>query len=316
MVKLFVRLFISYASEDESDFAEPLANELSKDNEVWFAPYKLKVGDSLFEKINEGLRTCDYGVVILSHHFFAKKWPTAELNGLFALEEPFRKLILPVWRGLTADDIKIYSPILADRKAADGSTVASAAADLRFALSASDRQRVLSALDKSVRGLVTLTEALHERQNSERLLTNEEGRALVVTATGQLFDTIETAINALVSSSAPALRFQCKRDSAKFVRVDASYQLSLHLSLHLPYTNSAGNCRLRVGVYRDDDRFGHASGTLSAKWTNLSAEEYLPFIRLTGEVMWKRNADEVITGDQLAAKALESLRAALEQAAL
>jgi len=311
-----VRLFISYASEDESDFAEPLANELSKDNEVWFAPYKLKVGDSLFEKINEGLRTCDYGIVILSHHFFAKKWPPAELNGLFALEEPSRRLILPVWRGLTADDIKIYSPIIADRKAADGSTVASAAADLRFALSASDRQRALTVLDKSVRGLATLSETLHERQNSERLLTNEEGRALVVTATGQLFDAVETAINALVSSSAPALRFQCKRDGAKFIRVDASHRLSLHLSLHLPYTNSAGNCRLRVGVYRDDDRFGHAWGTASNKWENLSTEEYLPFIRIKGDVIWQQNTDELITGEQVAAKALESLRAALEQAVL
>ena len=122
----------------------------------------------------------------------------------------------------------------------------------------------------------------------------------VVTATGQLFDVVEAAINALVSSSAPALRFQCKRDGAKFIRVDASHRLSLHLSLHLPYTNSAGNCRLRVGVYRDDDRFGHAGGTASDKWENLTTEEYLPFIRIKGDVVWKQNTDELITGEQSA----------------
>ena len=70
----------------------------------------------------------------------------------------------------------------------------------------------------------------------------------------------------------------------------------------------------RVGVYRDDDRFGH--GTASNNWENLSNEEYLPFIRITGDVVWKQNADELMTGEQLAAKALESLRTALEQAAL
>src|SRR5437016_5801172 len=145
-----MRLFISYASEDGNDFAEPLARELGKNHDVWFAPFELKVGDSLLGKINEGLRTCDYGIVILSHYFFGKKWPEAELGGLFALEESSKKVILPVWRGLTAEDVKKYSPILADRKAADGSSVETAAAALRFAIDASGRQQQLTVVESTI----------------------------------------------------------------------------------------------------------------------------------------------------------------------
>ena len=83
-----MRLFISYASEDRADFVEPLAKQLAESYEVWFAPYELKVGQSLLMQIDAGLRSCDYGVVVLSHHFFRKKWPPAELSGLFALEGP------------------------------------------------------------------------------------------------------------------------------------------------------------------------------------------------------------------------------------
>src|SRR5262245_57367435 len=101
-----MRLFISYASEDRSALAEPLAKALSNDYEVWFAPYELKVGDSLLQKISAGLSSSDFGVVILSRHFFAKKWPQAELNGLFALEEPSKKVILPVWNDITEEEVK------------------------------------------------------------------------------------------------------------------------------------------------------------------------------------------------------------------
>jgi hypothetical protein len=311
-----VLLFISYASEDEVDFAEPLARELSKDNEIWFARHTLKAGDSLLTQINEGLLKCDYGVVIMSHHFFAKKWPTSELNGLFALEEPSRKLILPVWRGLTPEDVKRYSPILADRVAADGSSVESAAADLRFAIKASDRQQLLSGLDKSIRGFSSLSETVEQRRNNERLLTTEEGRALIVTATKRLFDLVQTTVNGHISSSAQAFKFQCKRDDSEFIRVDSSYRLSLHFSLHLPYINSAGNCRLRVAVYRDNDRFGRASGIASNDWEMLTTDEYIPFIRISREVVWQQDSAELMKAEQVAANGFESLLAALKEAAL
>jgi len=46
-------------------------------------------------------------------------WPRHELGGLWAKQIQGVKVILPVWHGLTKDDLLTYSPMLTDFKAAD-----------------------------------------------------------------------------------------------------------------------------------------------------------------------------------------------------
>jgi hypothetical protein len=111
-------LFISHATEDKQDAAIPLFEALERAGmTVWFDTYELKIGDSIREKIDEGLVACQYGVVILSPNFIAKQWPRRELNALFALEEDGRPRILPIWHNLDRSALVSYSPILADRLA-------------------------------------------------------------------------------------------------------------------------------------------------------------------------------------------------------
>lgn len=108
-------VFISHASEDKPDVARPLVKKLKELGiSVWFDEYELTLGDNLRQKIEKGLQCSRYGVTILSHHFFSKRWPQVELDGLFALETGGKK-ILPVWHNLNEEEIKRYSPILAGR---------------------------------------------------------------------------------------------------------------------------------------------------------------------------------------------------------
>ena len=108
-------IFISYASEDRDEIARPLAEALiKKDITVWFDEYELTLGDNLRRKIEEGLKNSRFGITILSHHFFTKRWPQIELDGLFALEAGSKK-ILPVWHKISERDIREYSPVLAGR---------------------------------------------------------------------------------------------------------------------------------------------------------------------------------------------------------
>jgi hypothetical protein len=112
-------LFISHASEDKVEIASPLATALrNKGVAVWYDEFSLKLGDSLRSSIDYGLANTRYGVVILSKHFFHKNWPVQELNGLSTLEVAGKKVILPVWHNVTADEVRVFSPILADRVAA------------------------------------------------------------------------------------------------------------------------------------------------------------------------------------------------------
>jgi TIR domain-containing protein len=112
-------VFISHASEDKNEIARPLAEALQKKGlSVWYDDFSLKIGDSLRAAIDYGLVNSRYGVVILSKNFFAKHWPVQELNGLVSREKNSRKVILPIWHKVTADEVRDFSPILADRLAA------------------------------------------------------------------------------------------------------------------------------------------------------------------------------------------------------
>lgn len=106
--------FISHASEDKG-VVKNLADTLSRYGvTAWYDDYEIQVGDSIRAKINEGLGASEFGVVVLSHEFFAKKWPKRELAALSALLDDGR--ILPVLHQITPMEVATYDPLLADVK--------------------------------------------------------------------------------------------------------------------------------------------------------------------------------------------------------
>lgn len=114
-------VFICHASADKDDFVRPLAAELGKTLKVWFDEMTLTVGDSLRQKIDEGLANSRYGIVVLSNKFFERNWPQAELDGLVSREMAgtHTKVILPVWHKITYEEVAARSPLLAGRIAAE-----------------------------------------------------------------------------------------------------------------------------------------------------------------------------------------------------
>lgn len=105
--------FITYASEDKAEIACPLADALkAKGYRLWYDEDILRVGDSLSESIDLGLTESRYGIVILSPTFFSKHWTKRELRALVVLDEQGK--ILPVWHGVTKQDVAKHSSTLAD----------------------------------------------------------------------------------------------------------------------------------------------------------------------------------------------------------
>jgi hypothetical protein len=116
-------LFISHATEDKEGIVRELVQALqAHDVDVWYDEFQLRVGDSLRRKIDAGLARSRFGMVVVSHAFFAKNWPQYELDGLVSLEMAGRQRILPVWHEITKDDVLGYSPSLADKVALSTST--------------------------------------------------------------------------------------------------------------------------------------------------------------------------------------------------
>jgi hypothetical protein len=111
-------VFVSHATEDKP-YVDPLVRTLEAAGiRVWYDKIALEWGDDLRPGIDRGLANCRYGIVVFSKAFLGKKkWTEYELNSLFALEQPNRKIILPIWHGVTRDDLLKYGAAFADRLA-------------------------------------------------------------------------------------------------------------------------------------------------------------------------------------------------------
>jgi predicted nucleotide-binding protein len=113
-VELEHDVFLSHASEDKDAIARPLRDALEeRDVSVWFDEIKIKVGQSIRQRIEEGIARRRFGVVILSPNFFAKQWTRAELDGLFSRKmDSGENMILPVWHHVSKDEVMQHSPLL------------------------------------------------------------------------------------------------------------------------------------------------------------------------------------------------------------
>ncbi|OBF14824.1 molecular chaperone Tir [Mycobacterium kubicae] len=111
-------VFVSHASEDKDEIVRPLAEALRRRGlDVWFDEFELKIGDSLRRKIDTGIARSRFGIVVLSPSFFAKGWPQYELDGLVTMSVSGSQVLLPLWHGISKDEVKRQSPSLADKVA-------------------------------------------------------------------------------------------------------------------------------------------------------------------------------------------------------
>jgi hypothetical protein len=115
-------VFICHASDDKDTFVRPLAEALVRLGlRVWFDEFSLSVGDSLVRSIDKGLAESSFGIVVLSPAFIGKKWTEHELRGLVTRDIEEGGVILPLWHGITKDEVIRFSPPLADKLAIDTS---------------------------------------------------------------------------------------------------------------------------------------------------------------------------------------------------
>ena len=250
------KLFISHASEDKDDFVRPLADTLRKDFEVWFDEYTLKLGDSLRSSIDAGLQSCDFGVVVLSPAFFTKKWTVSELNGLMALEDANRKLILPIWLNVDAQRVRNFSPMLADRRAVSAAAgLERVVEEIKIAVGASTRTQEIFAPDPAKRALADAMAAVSSRELDEHLLRSEAGvglfRAAKIRIEALVWDRLE------IANLGSGRRFSLSRNAEDFL-VDAPGGVRLGISVRNLFGNSVRDAVLRAAVGIEPSDFEEA----------------------------------------------------------
>jgi hypothetical protein len=109
--------FISHDSRDKEIIAKPLANGLSSRLcSVWYDEYSLKVGQSLRESIEDGIKNAKKCILVLTKNFLENPgWTKKEFNSIFTREMIFNeKIVIPIWFGIKKEEVYEYSPSLAD----------------------------------------------------------------------------------------------------------------------------------------------------------------------------------------------------------
>lgn len=111
-------VFISHASEDKDSVARPLRDALTPLGiTVWLDEAQMRIGNSLRRKIDDGIRSSRFGIVVLSEAFFRKGWTNHELDGLVTRTVAGEQSLLPIWHDLSAEQVRAFSPSLADKVA-------------------------------------------------------------------------------------------------------------------------------------------------------------------------------------------------------
>jgi len=112
-------IFLCHASEDKTEIIKPLVEALDAAKiTYWYDQAEIKWGDSITQKVNDGLKISKYVVVILSEAFLVKKWPQRELNAALNVEASAGEVrVLPLLVGseeITKAIIEKY-PLLSDK---------------------------------------------------------------------------------------------------------------------------------------------------------------------------------------------------------
>jgi hypothetical protein len=101
------RVFLSHASEDKADFAEPFGRELaSLGVRPWLDKWEIRPGDSLVTKLfDEGVAAVD--AVIVSRHSAGKRWVRAELDAAMVRKITEDTRLIPI----RLDEADIPAPL-------------------------------------------------------------------------------------------------------------------------------------------------------------------------------------------------------------
>ena len=106
-------VFISHAYEDKEEYVYPLVEKF-RDNVIsyWLDEIEIGWGERIVSKINEGLISSKYVLVVLTRTFLEKKWTNVELENALTTEvNTGRIVVLPVMAISEKDAFKKF-PLL------------------------------------------------------------------------------------------------------------------------------------------------------------------------------------------------------------
>lgn len=115
-------VYFVHAWEDRTVAGEIVDSLGERGLRVWFNSFR--PGLRLRKQMEDGLKQASFGVVLVTTTLFTKRWAIEELDALYNLESLDEGKIIPIWYGVTYDQVRSASPMLSSRSAILHETVA------------------------------------------------------------------------------------------------------------------------------------------------------------------------------------------------
>lgn len=116
-------VFISHANKDKEDLVENLYQSLNKLGvKIFYDKESLEWGDNWKDKILNGVKKAEFAIIVISENFFDREWTEKELNEFLSRQNRNgQKIILPILKNITIEQLKQKYPTVADIQAIDSS---------------------------------------------------------------------------------------------------------------------------------------------------------------------------------------------------
>ena len=118
-------VFVSHSST-ENAFVDALAKDLSRLGlKVCYDTLSFNYGDPLQAAMVGGLSDARICLAVLSPSYFNSYWCRSELEAILQLERyTDRRVLVPIWFDVDYEDVMMFSPIVASRKAMSSAIMA------------------------------------------------------------------------------------------------------------------------------------------------------------------------------------------------
>ncbi|MEM7087329.1 MAG: toll/interleukin-1 receptor domain-containing protein [Bacteroidota bacterium] len=100
------KVFLSHSSMDEAFMLKIQADLIDANIDTWTSVDDINAGEIFIDKYNQGIKDCDFFLIIISEDSNNSKWVKDELNRAYYLAVKEGKSIIPVlYNGISEENI-------------------------------------------------------------------------------------------------------------------------------------------------------------------------------------------------------------------
>ena len=106
-------IFLSHASKDKLGFVDQLYEKINEICDVWYDKKKIKTGESIKDKILQGVKSCIIAVLVISKNYFDSEWCEQEIKSLLIRQNKNNEnIVIPILYNISVEQLKEKYPLL------------------------------------------------------------------------------------------------------------------------------------------------------------------------------------------------------------